>query len=361
MAFDKKKALADLRARAKKPIFMVVDANYYIHRALHTYPDIKTAQGISVGAVHGALAMICGDYMDLRPDYVAISFDVPGLNFRHQIEPSYKYNDPLDPGHFPIYLQVLMATRLLRLVGFPVIALQGVESDDVVGACAYQAKHGLFDQKVNTLLMTGDKDLSQFVGPSTFACDTKTTGSLRDPKEVRRHFGCEPSQIADYLALMGDENDGVSGLPGVGPSKARALLAEFGSIQGILKLTKQQIQDSKWAKLLTPSSLAHLRKCYALTRIRVDVNVARYGPFKLRPCHPTYLREALLSLHINRVPALVTSQLEKAALAGASLFEGEVDDADYAFDADEFKDLNGCLWEFLPTDKPFETATFMEE
>lgn len=355
--FDKAVELPALRNKCSRPLFGIWEGNYLLHRAVNTTPPYQTKDGIEVGAVIGVLNMLCSDYSLLRPKYCAVSFDVPGLNFRHQILDAYKFNDPDEPEHQSLHRQLMILVRLLRLIGFPTLYIQGVESDDVVGALATQAvEHCLLGEEVNVAIMTGDKDICQFVGPRTVTIDTKKTGCINTPKHVVTRFGVNADQIADYLALMGDNNDGIPGLRGVGSKKARELLAEFGSIEGILKVKAGQ-HGAKWAKLLTPTALADLRMCYRLTRIRTDVNVAKYGPYVLHQAHPRYLKEALVALSITRPPSLVKAQMEQATLAqSGGLFDDSDGPACLVEDGQQWEGLMGRLWEMK--DCLHDVATF---
>lgn len=354
--FDKVKELNRLRESSKKPVFQIFDGNFYLHRALHTMPPYTNKEGVPVGAVAGALSMFCADYSLLKPKYCAICFDVPGANFRHLIFEDYKKNDPSDVANYEANVQLFILVRLCRLVGFPVIFLQGVEADDTVGALAHQASTGvLFSEPANTVIQTGDKDLLQFVRTNCVTIDTRETGWLGTVKTVTGKFGVPPSQIADYLALMGDKNDNVPGLVGVGPVKARQLLAEFRSIQGILD---SKTFDTRWKKIITPSSLADLRMCYALTKIRTDVNVARYGPFTLHAAHSKYLLQALSSLGINRVPPLVKAQLELASMVQSpGLFGSSNPTSTLVENSAEWDGLSGRLWNY--NGQTLDQATFI--
>lgn len=344
--FDKAQELPALRSSCSRPLFGIWEGNYLLHRAVNTSPPFQTKDGIEVGAVMGVLNMLCSDYSLLRPKYVAVSFDVPGLNFRHQIADTYKFNDPNDPDHHQLHRQLMILVRLCRLIGFPTLYIQGVESDDVVGALATQAiEDDLLGEEVNVAIMTGDKDIGQFVSGRCVTIDTKKTGGINTPKRIRERFGVGPHQIADYLALMGDANDGVPGLKGVGPAKARELLQEFESIEGILKVKPGKHGD-KWTKLLTPTALADLRLCYQLTRIRTDVNVGKYGPYVLHQAHPRYLKEALAALAITRPPSLVKAQMDSAVLAeGGGLFDDVEQTQQLVVDGDEWEGMMGRLWD----------------
>lgn len=330
--FDKKEQLRRFRNNATNPIFMVVDGNYVLHRAKHAYPSVKVS-GVEVGMIQGALNMVCSDYADLKPHYVAIAFDLPGKNFRHQIDPNYKLNNLEDEGHAEFFGQQLATMQLFRLLGFPVLALQGVEADDVIGSLVVTAQNnacmhydygqgitgtseGNYSGDLDIVVFSGDKDLCQFVREDTVIVDTKTTGGIRDTQEVTRKYGVHPSQIADYLALCGDNNDGISGLPQCGPATAKELLRELGNVERIL--SRENLPE-RWGKLLTPSNLAILRQCYALSKIRTDINVVKYAPYTLRKCNVQALRDALSRLHLSNVPSLVNAQLERACLK-TSLF-----------------------------------------
>lgn len=356
--FDKEAELTELRRRSKRPIFQIFDGNQILHRALHTRPPHKNKEGVEIGAVGGALSLICSEYSLLQPTYVALTFDVPGRNFRHSLSDNYKFNDPAVQENKAVNTQLYILVRLMQLVGFPVLFIQGIEADDVLGALATQSQDDLFEEPVNTVLMTGDKDLGQFIGPHVICCDTKETGAVMTANRVIEKFGVPPPQIADYLALMGDANDGVAGLPGCGPQKARQLLNEFGGLHQILNI-KPGGHGEKWKKMLTATNMASLRRDYALTRIRTDVAVSQYGPFQLRGCHPRYLQQALHTLDIKAPPSLVQAQLTMAALGSDSLFDDNSEqNKPLVEDSKEWDGLMGCLWK--STDLLASKATFKE-
>jgi DNA polymerase-1 len=321
--FDKKEELPRLRQSSGRPLFAIFEGNYYLHRALATFPSVVTSDGIEVGAVHGLLRMIGSDLKLLRPKYVAVSFDVPGINFRHRISADYKLADPRDPANQSLHRQILIAVRLLRLIGVPTLHLAGVESDDVVGSLATQAMD-LCGEDVNTIIFTGDKDINQLVTGRIRTCDTKDkTGWIGTLSTVRTKFGIDPHKIASYLAITGDENDGIAGVTGVGPKKARELLDEFDDVPGILAAAEAGSLTERWAKVLTPTVLANLRRDYQLATILTDLNVGKYGPFVMHTPHVEYLNRALASLEMTQVPPFVRAQLEAAQLASAgSLFGG---------------------------------------
>lgn len=354
--FDKVKELGRLRDSSSRPLFMLLEGNYYLHRAYHTYPHFSNASGVPTGAVSGFLSMLCADYSALRPDYVAVCFDVPGVNFRHAIYDQYKLNDPLDPVNVELGIQLLILVRLVRLLGIQVLFLRGVESDDVVGALSTHADE-VCGEPVNVLVFTGDKDLNQLVTKRVVTVDTRDSGWIGTPDSVKKKFGVWPNQIASYLALTGDSNDGIPGVPSIGPGKAAKLLEEFGSVPNLLKASPAQLGN--WRRYLTPSALANLRRDFRLATIRTDVNVAKHGPYHLHAAHGKYLQQALNALNIRRLPSLIKAQLEAVALRSST---GLFDDGDTKFhplveDSKEWDGLMGNLWEHKTA---WEDATFRD-
>lgn len=341
--FDKKETLTRLRRNSKRPIFAIWEGNYLLHRALNTYPSVTTPEGIEVGGVHGLLHVLGSDYRLLRPDYMVVSFDVPGLNFRHRISADYKLADPKDPANAALALQLKVCVRLLRILGVPTLQVQGVESDDVVGSLTTQAA-ALLGERVNTIVFTGDKDLTQLVDKHTLMCDTKeSTGWLGNPDAVHAKFGVEPRQIADYLALCGDKNDGVAGVKGCGSKTAIQLLQEFGSAEAIYQLKAGQ-HGKKWAKLLTTTALLGLRRDLSLTRVRCDLDLRNHGPFKLHLPNVPHLQQALAALNIRKVPSFVEAQVSRAQLLKAGSLFGDVSPSDTPLVTDDCDSLMGKLW-----------------
>jgi len=209
------------------PTLVLVDGSSYLYRAFHALPDLRTSQGEPTGALRGVLAMLRRMVEDGKPDYFAVVFDAPGRTFRDDWYPQYKANRPPMPDDLVRQLEPLK--ELVRANGWPLLVVDGVEADDVIGTLAKAAKR----EGIDTLISTSDKDLAQLVEPGVTCVNTMSNETL-DPEGVVAKFGVRPDQVLDLLALTGDAVDNVPGVPKVGPKTAAKWLAQFGSLDNIV-------------------------------------------------------------------------------------------------------------------------------
>src|SRR5512139_845240 len=209
------------------PTLVLVDGSSYLYRAFHALPDLRTSQGEPTGALRGVLAMLRRMVEDGKPDYFAVVFDAPGKTFRDDWYPEYKSNRPPMPDDLVRQLEPLQ--ELVRANGWPLLVVDGVEADDVIGTLAKAAKRAGID----TLISTSDKDLAQLVEPGITCVNTMSNETL-DAEGVVAKFGVRPDQVLDLLALTGDAVDNVPGVPKVGPKTAAKWLAQYGSLDNIV-------------------------------------------------------------------------------------------------------------------------------
>src|SRR5438034_10549594 len=216
--------LADSGAR---PRLYLIDGSGYVYRAFHALPGLGTTRGVPTNAVYGFTNMLAKLLREERPRHVAVVFDAPGGTFRDGLYADYKATRaPLPDELRPQLGYVRKIVAALRL---PVVEVPGVEADDVIGTLARQAgRTGL-----ETVIVTGDKDLMQLVDERTVWLDT-----MRDrrfgPPEVRERFGVEPALVPDVLGLMGDAIDNIPGVKGIGEKTASVLVHDLGSVETIL-------------------------------------------------------------------------------------------------------------------------------
>jgi len=209
------------------PTLVLVDGSSYLYRAFHALPDLRTSQGEPTGALRGVLAMLRRMVEDGKPDYFAVVFDAPGKTFRDDWYPEYKANRPPMPDDLVRQLEPLQ--ELVRANGWPLLVVDGVEADDVIGTLAKAAQRAGID----TLISTSDKDLAQLVESGVTCVNTMSNETL-DPEGVVAKFGVRPDQVLDLLALTGDAVDNVPGVPKVGPKTAAKWLAQYGSLDNIV-------------------------------------------------------------------------------------------------------------------------------
>ncbi len=207
-------------------LLVLVDGSSYLFRAFHALPPLTTGAGEPTGAIHGVMNMLLKLLREYDPDYAAVVFDAPGKTFRDKIFEEYKATRPPMPDELRSQIQPIK--DIVVAMGLPLLTVEGVEADDVIGTLARRASAG----GIRTVVSTIDKDMAQLVGDDVMLVDTMFDRVL-DHDGVVAKFGVEPGQIIDYLALVGDKSDNIPGVPGVGPKTATALLQHFGSIDAI--------------------------------------------------------------------------------------------------------------------------------
>ena len=205
-----------------------MDGSSYLYRAFHAMPDLRNAQGEPTGAIYGVVNMMRKLLHDYQAQYAACVFDVRGKTFREDLYPEYKSHRPPMPEELAAQIEPIHAA--IRAMGWPVLGVQGVEADDVIGSLAHWAT----DHDVHTVISTGDKDLAQLVTPHVTLVNTMS-GEKLDPEGVVRKFGVPPERIVDYLMLVGDTVDNVPGVHKVGPKTAAKWISEFGSVDGLVE------------------------------------------------------------------------------------------------------------------------------
>ncbi|GMG90879.1 DNA polymerase I [Cupriavidus metallidurans] len=206
---------------------LLVDGSSYLYRAYHALPDLRNGEGLPTGAIYGMINMLRKLRNDYPAQYIACVFDAKGKTFRDDMYPAYKEHRPSMPED--LAKQIEPIHEAVRALGWPIVVVEGVEADDVIGTLALQASQ----QGVNTVVSTGDKDLAQLVNDTVTLVNTMS-GEVLDPPGVVAKFGVPPERIVDYLSLIGDAVDNVPGVPKVGPKTAVKWLTEYGTLDEIM-------------------------------------------------------------------------------------------------------------------------------
>ena len=210
------------------PTLVLVDGSSYLYRAYHALPDLRTSRGEPTGALRGVVSMLRRMVEDGKPDYFAVVFDAPGRTFRDDWYPQYKANRTAMPDDLSAQIEPLHA--LVRAHGWPLVMVEGVEADDVIGTLTHQARKA----GVDTVISTSDKDLAQLVAPGVKLVNTMTNETL-DEAGVLAKFGVRADQVLDLLTLTGDAVDNIPGVPKVGPKTAAKWLAQYGSLDKLVE------------------------------------------------------------------------------------------------------------------------------
>jgi DNA polymerase-1 len=211
----------------ESPLVVLVDGSSYLFRAFHALPPLTNSKGQPTGVVYGVVNMLRRLMREYPDAHVAVVFDAKGPNFRHEAFADYKANRPPMPEE--LAAQIAPTQELVRALGLPLLVVDGVEADDVIGTLARRAAA----RGEQVLISTADKDLAQLVDERVRLVNTMTNTVL-DVAGVQAKFGVPPRLIADFLALTGDSVDNIPGVPKVGPKTAAKWLQEYGSLDGVI-------------------------------------------------------------------------------------------------------------------------------
>ena len=251
---------------------ILVDGSSYLYRAFFAsqQADLRTAAGVPTGAIRLMTNMLRSLLKQYPNSPVAVVFDAKGKSFRNDLYPEYKANRAAMPDE--LRAQIAPIHAIIRAMGLPLLVIDGVEADDVIGTLARQAT----EQQIEILISTGDKDMAQLVSPHVTLIDTMK-GETTDRQGVIDRFGVPPELIIDYLALMGDSSDNIPGMAGVGPKTAVALLQGIGSINEVANNLDQvaglAFRGSKGFAEKFREQEAVVRLSYELATIKTDVEL----------------------------------------------------------------------------------------
>ena len=274
------------------PKLILIDGSSYLYRAFHALPPLSNAHGEPTGALFGVVNMLRAT-LKAKPDYLAFVSDAPGPTFRNELYDQYKANRPPMPDDLRAQVEPMLA--IVGALGFPILRVDGVEADDVIGTLAVQARELGIEVEVST----GDKDMAQLVGPQVTLVNTMSN-TVMDSAGVVAKFGVRPEQIIDFLTLTGDTVDNIPGVSKCGPKTAAKWLAEYGTLDEVIANAAKV--GGKIGECLR-DALPHLPLSRELVTIKTDVPL-EFGPADLA------LREA----DVERLRELYTRYEFKAAL-----------------------------------------------
>ena len=244
----------------EKAPFILVDGSSYLFRAFHGLPPLTNSEGHPTGAIFGVVNMVGKLLEQYQPERIAVVFDAKGKNFRHEMYAEYKSHRPPMPDELRVQIEPIK--EIIAALGIPLLIIDGVEADDVMGTLAEQATQA----KMTALLSTGDKDMAQLVNEHVSLINTMND-QLMTPDSVFEKFHVKPEQIIDYLALMGDSSDNIPGVPKCGPKTAVKWLDAYGTIENLIEHA-DEIKGKVGENLR--NNLAQLRLSQQLTTIRLN-------------------------------------------------------------------------------------------
>lgn len=308
---------------------VLVDGSSYLYRAYHALPPLTNSKGQPTGAVKGVVNMIRRLIKDYPDSPIAVIFDAKGKTFRDEIFAEYKANRPPMPDDLRPQVQPIL--DIVQAMGLPLLVIDGVEADDVIGTLARQAT----EQKRAVVISTGDKDMAQLVNEHVTLVNTMTETVLDIPG-VNAKYGFGPELMVDYLALMGDKVDNIPGVPGVGEKTAQGLIQGLGGLDAIYAdLEKVRTLSFRGAKTMPEKLIEHREMAYLsyrLATIKTDVGLP-VGPESIHHAQPdnNRLRDLFEDLEfknwvkdldeVNNVTASATIDIVTGEAAGKNTEE----------------------------------------
>lgn len=271
---------------------LLIDGSSYIYRAYHAIRHLSTSRGLPTNATYGFTSMILKVIKDYQPAYLAIAFDAKGPTFREEMYKEYKANRPEMESELVVQLPYIK--EIVEAFNIPSIEQSGYEADDLIGTIARQAE----EQGLDTVIITGDKDMMQLVSDKVTLYDTmknKKTGK----EEVKERFAVIPERVIDIFGLMGDKTDNIPGVPGIGKKTAIELIKEFHTLEDLLgkvsKVKKEKLRES----LINFTEQARLSKKLATIDTRVPLK-ARPEQFKYQEPDIEKLRVIFTELEFSK-------------------------------------------------------------
>ncbi len=269
---------------------IIIDGNAIVHRAYHAIPPLTTKKGEMVNAVYGFVSMLLRVWRQLKPDYVAVTFDMAGKTFRHEKFDQYKATRV--KADQALYDQIPLVHQVVEAFGLPIFEKSGYEADDVIGTVVRQVSqaclpdrqvHQVESPKVEVFIVTGDMDTLQLVSEDVKVFTLRkglNDTVVYDIATVKERFGFGPEMVVDYKALRGDTSDNIPGVPGVGEKTATELIQKYGSIESIYKdVEKLDVKPGVLKKLVEGAESAKMSKYLAT----IDCNVPDLN-FDLENC-----------------------------------------------------------------------------
>ncbi len=276
----------------KQERLFLIDGAHTLFRSYHAIRDLVTSKGFPSNAIYGFVQTLQKIIKDYEPEYLAVVFDLPAPTFRHKIYPEYKANR--DPTPEDLVVQIPWVKKFLAAYRIPCLEQEGYEGDDIMGTLARQAG----EKGLEAVLVTGDKDLCQLVGPGIKVLEPRKDIML-GPDEVMARHGVAPEQLTDLLALTGDKVDNLPGLPGVGPITAAALLTQFETLDEIMARTAE-IKKPALRKLVEENK-DKIRQTHQLVEIFCEVPLSLgVADLKRKEADISILRELFLQFEFHR-------------------------------------------------------------
>lgn len=302
----------------KQPTFIIIDGNALVHRAFHGIPPLTTKDGKMVNAVYGFVTILLRVIKDFQPDYMAVTFDLPGPTFRHEVYKEYKAQRKKQPDE--LYAQFPLVKQVVTAFNIPIFEKKGFEADDLIGTLTARApKH------VKTVVVTGDLDTLQLVDEHTFVYTFKRSLNdtvVYDDAAVKERFGLTPAQMIDYKTLRGDSSDNIPGVPGIGEKTASELLQKYETVLKLEKAAEDVVKKKTKVKKGDVLSERNAQKIVEHAKTIIDtrhlVTIVRDVPFDFD------LEKAKLVPADSDVVVKLFHELEFKSLLARMMKEGRI-------------------------------------
>ncbi len=286
----------------------IVDAYNYLYRAFFALPPLTTRMGQPTGAIHGLCSMLLKIEREHSPSHLVAVFDSPGATFRDAIYPAYKSNRPPMPPE--LAAQIDLVPKVIGAFGISSLRVPGVEADDLIATLTRKASA----TDLQVVICSSDKDLMQLIGPGISMLDAMKN-RLVGPSGVQEKWGVPPERVGDLLALVGDAVDNVPGVPGIGPKTAAALIAEFGSLDGLLARVSE-VKGKRGEALR--EHIEQVKMARALVALKEDVDLGRdLASLQRRPPDRGALEQLFTEMEFHRMMGQVDAAAPVASKAAA--------------------------------------------
>ena len=300
--------------------FVIIDGNAIMHRAWHALPPLTTKSGLLINAAYGFTSILIKVLKDLKPDYVAVTFDLKEKTFRHEQFDGYKATRKKQPDE--LYNQLPLIKEVVTAFSLPIFEKSGFEADDVIGTLVKEKSV----QNLQTVIVTGDLDTLQLVDKNTtvYAMHKGISDSIiYDETEVKKRFdGLTPAQMIDYKSLKGDPSDNISGVPGIGEKGAINLIKEFGSLENIYKNLNSKKITPRYQKLLAEhKDKAELSKKLSTIITNVPINFDLKAA-EIKPYDPNIIIPLFQKLEFKSLLSRLPKDLQSSTAGQSSFYFG---------------------------------------
>ncbi len=290
----------------KKPRLYLIDGSSYVFRAYHAIRNrLSNSAGLPTNAIFGFTQMLLKILQEEEPTHCAVAFDIGAPEKRLKLFPEYKANRPKTPDD--LLAQWPYCREMAEVLGTPILEMEGVEADDVIGTVARRAEAAGFD----VTIITGDKDFYQLVNPHVSLWDTMRDRRI-GPAQVKERFGVSPDHVVDVLALMGDSVDNVPGVPGIGEKTAKTLIETYGDVETLLSRVDELKSSKQRERLLEYAEMARLSRTLVTIETDLDLDVG-VEDLRVREMDRQRALSLLKELEFGQLASVILSKGQAAA------------------------------------------------